>query len=134
MQKVGRSFLVDQRIVLPMLDAKCYGKSKTQVKGLTSCKQCWGMTHVWFKILLQNNTRCCILRFISGIIIQNNISSGVGLLNAIEPFPRGYDDCASPALRKRHQQVERCSSQTPQAEIAMFLENNYNLTPNPWGT
>ena len=107
-----------------MLDVKCYGKSKTQVKELISCKQCWGMTHVWFKILLQNNTRCCILRFISGIIIQNNISSGVGLLNVTEPFPRGYDDCASPALRKRHQQLEHVRPKLHKQKLLCVLEKN----------
>ena len=67
---------MDQRTVLPMLDAKCYGKSKAQVKELISSSSAGGFRMFGSKNLLQNNARCCILCFISGIVIQNYISSG----------------------------------------------------------
>ena len=50
---------------------------------------------------------------------------GTGLLKTREPLPKGHDDCASPALRNRCQQLERFPPKT-QAEIAVFLEKDQN--------
>ena len=58
---------------------------------------------------------------------------GIGLLKITEPLPKGYDDCASPALQNRRQQLERFRPNSTSRNCYVFwkkLKLHNRGTPN----